>query len=223
VRRVQALRFTAISPSGAGDAAFITTAIARLRLVGAPWLKRSSRPLTGAAGDREQTGGGYVIAGVIGTDHRDATRGLIYEPPPGIADAPDNLQAPFAPTRVQINERSLRLQAGGLAQYDRAEAFLRFRKARRASCRTRSSACGHAAAATAGARRASCSSSSRSGATRTTSICIACRRAQARCVRHGSPRCGSFFRSSSRFGRRWRGRISADRPTHSRAPASTRR
>ena len=126
VRRVQALRFTAISPSGAGDAAFITTAIARLRLVGAPWLKRSSRPLTGAAGDREQTGGGYVIAGVIGTDHRDATRGLIYEPPPGIADAPDNLQAPFAPTRVQINERSLRLQAGGLAQYDRAEAFLRF-------------------------------------------------------------------------------------------------
>jgi cell surface protein SprA len=130
VRRIQALRVTAISPSGASDAAFVTTAIARLQLVGAPWLKRSSRPLTGIAGDREQltatAGNSYVVAGVIGTETRDSTRGLIYEPPPGVTDEPDNLQTPFDPTRVQINERSLRLQAGGLERYDRAEAFLRF-------------------------------------------------------------------------------------------------
>ena len=56
VRRVQALRVTAISASGAADDAFISTAIARLRLVGAPWLKRSSRPLNGAAGERERLG-----------------------------------------------------------------------------------------------------------------------------------------------------------------------
>ena len=125
-RRVQALRITAISPAGLPDDAFMNTAIARLRLVGAPWLKRSSRPLTGVAGERERSGDGYVIAGVIGTETRDSTRGLIYESPPGITDEPDNLQAQFDPTRVRINEQSLRLQAGGLATYDRAEAFVRF-------------------------------------------------------------------------------------------------
>lgn len=126
IRRVQALRITAISPPAAGDDAFITAPIARLRLVGAPWLKRGTRPLAGIAGDREQNTGGYVIAGVIGTENRDSTRGLVYEPPPGVTDQPDNLQTPFDPTRVQINERSLRLQAGGLARYERAEAFYRF-------------------------------------------------------------------------------------------------
>ena len=122
LRRIQALRITAISASGAPDDAFINVPIARLRLVGAPWLKRSSRPLTGIAGDREQTttGTGYVIAGVIGTENR------LYESPPGIFDQSDNLRTPFDPTREQINESSLRLQAGGLATYDRAEAFYRF-------------------------------------------------------------------------------------------------
>ena len=125
-RRVQALRITAISPSTASDDAFIATAIARLRFVGAPWLKRSSRPLAGIAGEREQNPAGYVIAGVIGTESRDSTQGLVYQSPPGVTDQPDNLQSQFDPTRVQINERSLRLQAGGLAKYDRAEAFFRF-------------------------------------------------------------------------------------------------
>jgi len=126
VRRIQALRITTISPAGAPDDAFINVPIARLRLVGAPWLKRAARPLTGIAGDREHAGTGYVIAGVIGTESRDPSSGLIYDPPPGIIDQPDNLQTPFDPTRVQINERSLRLQAGGVAKYDRAEAFFRF-------------------------------------------------------------------------------------------------
>jgi cell surface protein SprA len=125
LRRVQALRVTAISAPGASDDAFIMTALARFTLVGAPWLKRSSRPLTGIAGDRERlTGGGYVVAGLIGTV--DSTSGLIYQSPPGVIDEADNLQTQFDPTRVQINEQSLRLQAGGLARYDRAEAFLRF-------------------------------------------------------------------------------------------------
>ena len=127
VRRVQAVRITAISPSGARDDAFITTAIARLRLVGAPWLKRASRPLTGIAGEREQLGStGYVVAGVIGTENSDSTRGIVYQPPPGVVDEADDLQAQFGLSLQQINERSLRLQAGGLAKYDRAEAFYRF-------------------------------------------------------------------------------------------------
>jgi hypothetical protein len=127
VRRVQALRITTISPGGANDASFITTAIARLRFVGAPWLKRASRPLTGIAGEREQLGSaGYVVAGVIGTENLDSTRGVFYESPPGVVDEADDLTAVFDRTRQQINERSLRLQAGGLAKYDRAEAYYRF-------------------------------------------------------------------------------------------------
>ena len=126
LRRIQTLRITAVSSGDAADDAFISVPIARLRLVGAPWLKRAARPLNGIAGEREQPGNGYVIAGLIGTETRDSSSGLIYEPPPGIIDQPDNLQTPFDPTRVQINERSLRLQAGGLARYDRAEAFFRF-------------------------------------------------------------------------------------------------
>jgi len=124
LRRVQALRVTTISSNSASDDAFIMTAIARLRFVGAPWLKRSSRPLAGIAGEREQSPPGYVVAGVIGT--QDSTRGLVYDPPPGVVDQPDNIQTQFGSARVQINERSLRLQAGGLAKYDRAEAFFRF-------------------------------------------------------------------------------------------------
>src|SRR5262249_9081509 len=51
---------------------------------------------------------------------------LNYESPPGVTDEPDNRQQAFDPTRVQVNERSLRLLAGGLARYDRAEAYYRF-------------------------------------------------------------------------------------------------
>jgi hypothetical protein len=168
---------TAISPPGAADNAFILTAIARLAFVGAPWLKRSSRPLTGIAGEREQltAGDSYVISGLIGTESHDSTRGVFYEPPPGVTDEPDNLQTPFDPTRVQINERSLRLQAGGLQRYDRAEAYQRFPEGQKSYLGYKGFASGRAVAGMDGARTASCSSSSRSAGTRTTSTCTALR------------------------------------------------
>ncbi|MDQ3082519.1 MAG: hypothetical protein M3R07_09935, partial [Gemmatimonadota bacterium] len=74
----------------------------------------------------EEAGGGFVNAGVIGTQDRNLPGGINYESPPGVIDEPDTKRANFETSRVQINERSLRLTAGNLNRYDRAEAYLRF-------------------------------------------------------------------------------------------------
>lgn len=130
IRRVRALRLTVVSGAQLADAAFSLTPIARLRVVGAPWLKRADRPLGGAGGSRPSFQGS-VIASTIGTQDRDTTRGVFYESPPGITDAPDAASAVFGGQRLQVNERSLRLQATQLALGDRAEAFVRFPEGQR--------------------------------------------------------------------------------------------
>ncbi|MEO8194727.1 MAG: cell surface protein SprA [Gemmatimonadales bacterium] len=124
LRRIRALRITMISGAGASDNEFAQVPIARLRLTGAPWLKRSDASLRGIGA--EETGSGYVNAGVIGTQDRNLASGISYESPPGVVDEPDTKRSNFQTNRVQINERSLRLTAGDLAQYDRAEAYFRF-------------------------------------------------------------------------------------------------
>jgi len=45
VRRVRAMRLTVVSGEGMGDGEFTQLPIARLRLVGAPWLKRADRTM----------------------------------------------------------------------------------------------------------------------------------------------------------------------------------
>ncbi|MEO8575896.1 MAG: cell surface protein SprA, partial [Gemmatimonadales bacterium] len=124
LRRMRALRMTMISGAGAGDNDFTQVPIARLRLTGAPWLKRSDAGLRGIAAEIQ--GAGFVNAGVIGTQDKNLANGLSYESPPGVVDEPDTKRSNFQTNRVQINERSLRLTAGGLNQFDRAEAYFRF-------------------------------------------------------------------------------------------------
>lgn len=124
LRRMKALRITMISGVGTADNEFTQIPIARLRLTGAPWLKRAE---TGLRGIGSAVGGsGYVKAGVIGTQDRNLASGISYESPPGVVDEPDTKRSQFQTNRVQINERSLRLTAGNLDQYDRAEAYFRF-------------------------------------------------------------------------------------------------
>lgn len=125
LRRVRSLRVTMISGAGAADEEFIRVPLARLRLTGAPWLKRDDRPLLGIGGELPAPGG-YVIAGVIGTQDRNRAGGIDYESPPGVIDEPDTKTVALSASRVQINERSLRLTAGGIEQYQRAEAYYRF-------------------------------------------------------------------------------------------------
>lgn len=123
LRRTRAMRITMISGAIA-DHEFTQVPIARLRLTGAPWLKRDDRTVRGLAGDA--TAAGLVAAGVIGTQDRNTARGISYESPPGVADEPDVKTATFAATRLQVNERSLRLTASQLQPLERAEAYYRF-------------------------------------------------------------------------------------------------
>ncbi len=125
LRRVRALRITMISGAGSPDDEFVRLPLARLRLTGAPWLKRDDKPLAGIGGE-QPAANGYVIAGVIGTQDRNRTGGIDYESPPGVIDEPDTKTVALSSARVQVNERSLRLTAGGLERYQRAEAYYRF-------------------------------------------------------------------------------------------------
>ena len=132
-RSLRSLRITVVSGEGTGENDYPLVPLARLRLVGSPWLKRTNRAIAGVAGESDQTASptSYVIASIIGTQDRDSTRGLDYQSPPGVVDEPDNVQTGFANERVQVNERSLRLVAGDLRRYERAEAYYRFPEGQR--------------------------------------------------------------------------------------------
>ncbi len=123
-RRMKALRITMISGTGSPDSAFVQLPIDRLELVGPPWLVRSNHTLSGIAGDGDA--GGYVVTSLIGTADRDSATGLVYVPPPGVTNQADSRAAAYAPTATQINEQSLRILAGNLPLYGRAEAYYRF-------------------------------------------------------------------------------------------------
>ena len=124
LRRVRALRVTMVSGVGAQDDEFTQIPLARLKLTGPPWLKRNDQTLTGIAG--ETPAGGYTQTSLIGTADRGLTSGDDYQSPPGVNDEADTKTAQFAAGNVVINERSLRLQAGNVPVYGRAEAFYRF-------------------------------------------------------------------------------------------------
>jgi len=124
LRRIRAARVTMISGEGLADEGFSTVPLVRLRLLGSPWLKRNDRTVRGIAGD--EPANGYMLASVIGTQDRDTLRGVDYESPPGVNDAPETQQTGLENMAQQINERALRILAGGLEEGDRAEAFYRF-------------------------------------------------------------------------------------------------
>ena len=122
-RRLRALRLTVVSgASQQGQEEPTQFPIAELRVTGAPWLDRSNQTLAGVAGI--QPDGGFVIASTIGTN--DSSAAVVYQPPPGVTDQTDTKTGQFAAGLTQINERSMRIQAGNMALYHRAEAYFRF-------------------------------------------------------------------------------------------------
>ena len=123
LRQVQALRITVVAPApaGSGSEPELPFALARVRLIGSSWVKRSDTPLPGIGGDRG-TGVGEVIASVVSTENQD----LGYTSPPGVTDAAGRRGAGLQITASEINERSMRLLARGLGLGQRAEAYLRF-------------------------------------------------------------------------------------------------
>lgn len=121
LRQVRALRMTVIAPQGAEPESTLFFALARMRLLGAPWVKRAGTPIAGLAG---QSGlpHGEVIASVVSTENR---LDLGYDPPPGVTDEGQNVGGGQI-TSSQINERSLRLIGNDVRTGERAEAYFRF-------------------------------------------------------------------------------------------------
>ncbi|NIN11438.1 MAG: cell surface protein SprA [Gemmatimonadales bacterium] len=121
LRQIEALRVTVVAPDQGGDESEFWLALARMRITGAPWLKRAATPITGLSGSRA-VARGEVIASIVTTENTD----LGYTPPPGVTNQPERFDVGLGIGTVQINEKSLRLLARDLRENERAEAFIRF-------------------------------------------------------------------------------------------------
>lgn len=121
-RVIQHLRVTVAAPADAGAPDVVARfALARLRLVGSPWVRRSEAPIAGISGAAAEPSG-EVIASVISTENRTD---LGYESPPGVFEGVSRRGGDRSTLGTQINEKSLRLIARGLEPGERAEAYLR--------------------------------------------------------------------------------------------------
>jgi hypothetical protein len=121
VRQMRALRVSVIAPPVAAESTMFF-ALARMRFVGAPWVKRASTPIAGLGGLQGQPHG-EVVASVVTTENTDD---LGYAPPPGVADQGQGIGGGVQLGSTQVNEKSLRLIATDLRPGERAEAYYRF-------------------------------------------------------------------------------------------------
>jgi hypothetical protein len=127
VRQIRALRMTVVAPDQPAGEQSLHFALARVKLVGAPWVKRAETPIAGLSGSAGEAHG-EVIASIVSTEnHLD----LGYEPPPGVVDQGATTTGGLHVGTVQINERSLRLIGRDVRVGERAEAFYRFPEGQR--------------------------------------------------------------------------------------------
>ncbi len=121
IRQVEALRVTFVVPDQGPPESELSLALARVRLVGAPWLKRADTPIRDLSGKDGELRGEVAVS-VVTTEDRE----LGYESPPGLTDVADRREAAFQIGVTQVNETSLRILANDLRADERAEAFTRF-------------------------------------------------------------------------------------------------
>ena len=123
LRLIQHLRLTVIAPPDPGQPDVVAKfALARLRFVGSPWIRRAEAPIAGISGSLSEPTG-EVIASIISTEN---ATDLGYESPPGVLEGVSRRGGDRNSLGTQINEKSLRLIARGLDPGERAEAYLRF-------------------------------------------------------------------------------------------------
>src|SRR5262249_37939026 len=94
----------------------------RMRLVGAPWVKRAGTPIAGLGGQIGQPHG-EVIASVASTENQSD---LNYTPPPGVTDQGQTVTGAISAGTGPSNEHSLRLIGTDVRAGERAEAYFRF-------------------------------------------------------------------------------------------------
>ncbi|HEV8176048.1 MAG TPA: cell surface protein SprA, partial [Gemmatimonadales bacterium] len=122
LRLVQHLRMTVVAPAGPTEPDVVARfGLARLRLVGSPWVRRAEAPIAGISGAAAEPSG-EVIASIISTENRTD---LGYVSPPGVLEGVSRRGGDRSTLGTQINEKSLRLIARGLEVGERAEAYLR--------------------------------------------------------------------------------------------------
>jgi len=126
VRQIRALRLTVVVPPGDSDPP-VYFALARLELVGAPWVKRAETPIAGISGN-VGTGSGQVIASTVSTENFSD---LGYTSPPGVTDQGTTVGGSLALGSTQINETSLRLIGTDVGVGQRAEAYYQFPEGQR--------------------------------------------------------------------------------------------
>jgi motility/secretion related protein SprA len=123
LRLIQNLRLTVVTPPDAGQPDIVARlAMARLRFVGSPWVRRSETPILGLTGSTGEPHG-EIVTSVVSTENRTD---LGYESPPGITDNVSRRGGDQQSEGTQINETSLRIIGRDLRLGERAEAYLRF-------------------------------------------------------------------------------------------------
>jgi len=127
IRQIRDLRVTVIVPDEPAGEKPAYLALARLKLVGAPWVKRTETPIAGISGSLGAAHG-EVVASVVSTENRTD---LGYEPPPGTVDQGTTTTGALQLGTVQINETSLRVIGRDVRPGERAEAFYRFPEGQR--------------------------------------------------------------------------------------------
>jgi hypothetical protein len=120
VTQVRALRITLAAPNLGSQEKEFSFALARVRLVGAPWVKRAASPIAGLSGSRAQPHG-EVVASIVSTETDPG-----YTSPPGVVNQTERVGQSLQFGSEQINEQSLRILARDLRLGERAEAFIRF-------------------------------------------------------------------------------------------------
>lgn len=123
LRLIKHLRFTFITPPDNGEPdPVIRFALARMRLLGAPWIARSARPIAGVNGSSAQPFGSVTVTSVS-TESIE----LGYESPPGLGNTINEVGGGgIEGIGVQVNEKSLRTIVRDLRPGSRAEAYHRF-------------------------------------------------------------------------------------------------
>ncbi len=126
IRQIRSLRVTITAPDTPTGQRVLLLGLARLNLVGAPWVKRASTPIPGIAGSTG-SGLGEVIASTVSTENAD----LSYTSPPGVTDQGTTQTGSLSVGTTQINERSLRIIGRQVAVGQRAEAYFQFPEGQR--------------------------------------------------------------------------------------------
>lgn len=122
LRLIQHLRFTFVAPPDDGGSDILARfALARMRFVGAPWVRRAETPIAGIAGSTGEPHG-EVITAIVSTENTE----LGYTSPPGTGNQLNDRNAGQGALGTQVNEKSLRIIGRDLLLGERAEAYLRF-------------------------------------------------------------------------------------------------